>query len=119
MPDSLTDGIVEPLAAVNPLLGVIALIAILIVGYLVHEQRKVTLRLRDVQDREIQGLRDFLGILSVMEDFVQSAKRDSENEREFRAECKTLLASIKDNQHQLEHLIRERSAALGSSGGSH
>lgn len=108
VPD-VTDRIVEPLAAIDPLLGVIAVIAIVIVGFLAIQLRQVTIRLRDVQDREITGLRDFLGVLKSVEGFVQAAQRDSEKEHEFRAHCRAAIETLSEEQKEILRIIRERS----------
>lgn len=50
--------IVDPLAAISPLLGVIAAIAIAIVGYLVHDNRSLRTQVNDVTLRLENALRD-------------------------------------------------------------
>lgn len=110
------EGIVEALNAINPLLGVIATLAIAIVGYLIHENRTLNRRLTDVQDREIEGLKKFLGVLESVESFVRQANASAEHEREFRAHCKITLESISSEQKELTELLKNRLIAQASRG---
>ena len=54
-----TSGIVDPLSAINPLLGVIATITIFIVGFLVWEVRRLQQRNEKLVDDSKQDLKEY------------------------------------------------------------
>jgi len=110
------ESIIDALTSVEPLLGVIATIAIGIVGYLVHENRALNKRLTDVQDREIDGLKKFLGVLETVENFVRTATADTEHEREFRVQCRTTLEAVREQQKEITELLRNRLLAQADRG---
>ena len=108
--------IVAPLANINPLLGVIAAIAVTIVGYLVFELRAgrqnhidelrtLQTRLEGVRDREMQMLNNVVGVLHSVESNLTRGATGRENDVLFQAATKTSLREIHEADARIEAQI--------------
>lgn len=90
-------GIVDPLSAINPLLGVIATITVFIIGYLVVEMRRLQRRNEQLVDDSKEDLKQYastIGQFNLTLDKVLARSDQSE-----------IKAAIDDMRHKMSEIL--------------
>lgn len=95
------DPIVDPLAALNPLLGVIAAITTAVVGYLALQLRDARRRTESVQDREMQTLQRVVGVLHSVENNLQRSVDRGETDSLFQQRTTQSLGDIHEATREI------------------
>ena len=92
-----TSGIVDPLSAINPLLGVIATITIFIVGFLVWENRRLQQRNEKLVDDSKQDLKQYSATVGEF-----NITLDKVLERSDQTELRT---AVDDVRHKVSEIL--------------
>lgn len=90
-------GIVDPLSAINPLLGVIATITVFIIGFLVVENRRLQKRNEQLVDDSKEDLKQYastIGQFNLTLDKVLARSDQSE-----------IKAAIDDMRHKMSEIL--------------